>query len=73
MTVKEKETVTKPKPNSFADRSFDGIDYTVAVLQFQIAELHKIKGKQLVDEGRFFGIDSEIGTNRLLQQKTNLK
>jgi hypothetical protein len=29
-----------------------GIYYTIAVLQFQIAELHKMKGKQLNDEGR---------------------
>jgi hypothetical protein len=38
-----------------------GIYYTIAVLQFQIAELHKMKGKQLNDEGRSFGIDSETG------------
>lgn len=48
-------------PDLFAGRSFDGIDYTIAVLQFQISELHKMKGKQLVDEWRSMGIDSETG------------
>ncbi|WP_294300656.1 hypothetical protein [uncultured Chryseobacterium sp.] len=36
-------------------------DYTVAVIKFQIAELHKMKGKQLDDEYKYFGIDSETG------------
>ncbi|SIS73998.1 hypothetical protein [Chryseobacterium gambrini] len=38
-----------------------GIYYTLAVIKFQIAELHKMKGKQLEDEWRYFGIDSETG------------
>jgi len=37
------------------------IYYTIAVLQFQIAELHKMKGKQLDDKEKYFGIDSETG------------
>lgn len=48
-------------PDLFAGRSFDGIAYTIAVLQFQIAELHKMRGKQLADEWRSMGIDSETG------------
>jgi hypothetical protein len=36
-------------------------DYTIAVIKFQIAELHKMQGKQLEDEWRHFGIDSETG------------
>lgn len=35
------------------------INYTLEVLKFQIAELHKMKGKQLEDEYRHYGIDSE--------------
>lgn len=48
-------------PDLFAGRSFDGIDYAIAVLQFQVAELHKMKGKQLADQWRSMGIDSETG------------
>lgn len=48
-------------PDLFAGRSFDGIAYTIAVLQFQVAELHKMRGKQLADEARSMGIDSETG------------
>lgn len=48
--------------NSKANSSTNGeFDYSIAVLKFQIAELHKMKGKQLEDEGRYFGIDSETG------------
>ncbi len=36
-------------------------EFTIDVLKFQIAELHKMKGKQLEDEYRYFGIDSETG------------
>lgn len=42
-----------------SDRS--GIDYSIAVLHFQISELHKMRGDQLEDEMRFLGIDSETG------------
>lgn len=38
-----------------------GIDYSIAVLHFQISELHKMKGKQLDDDMRYFGIKSETG------------
>ena len=38
-----------------------GLDYTIAVLHFQISELHKMRDKQLLDEYRYFGIDSETG------------
>lgn len=38
-----------------------GIEYTLDVLKFQIAELHKMRGKQLEDKYRYFGIDSETG------------
>jgi hypothetical protein len=39
----------------------EGIDYTLRVIEFQVAELHKMKNKQLKDEYRYFGIDSETG------------
>ena len=37
----------------------EGIIFTTGVLKFQIAELHKMKSKQLKNELRYFGIDSE--------------
>lgn len=56
---------TNPKINLPIDKSVvsdkSGIDYSIAVLKFQIAELHKMKGKQLDDDMRYFGIDSETG------------
>lgn len=62
VTAPDEEDVYK-KMNNKANSSLEdiGIYYTIAVLQFQIAELHKMKGKQLNDEGRSFGIDSETG------------
>ncbi|GHU26826.1 hypothetical protein AGMMS50256_05050 [Betaproteobacteria bacterium] len=38
-----------------------GIDYAIAVIEFQIAELHRMAGKQLENEYKYFGIDSETG------------
>ena len=56
---------TNPEINLQIDKSVvsdkSGIDYSIALLQFQIAELHKMKGKQLDDDMRYFGIDSETG------------
>jgi len=56
---------TNPAINSTIDKSIvsdkSGIYYTIAVIQFQIAELHKMKSKQLNDEMRYFGIDSQTG------------
>lgn len=56
---------TNPEINLSIDKSIvsdkSGIDYSIAVLQFQIAELHKMKGNQLDDDMRYFGIDSETG------------
>ncbi|XZF14578.1 hypothetical protein ACTHGU_00425 [Chitinophagaceae bacterium MMS25-I14] len=56
---------TNPEINSSFDKSIisdkSGIDYSIAVLQFQISELHKMRGKQLDDDMRYFGIDSETG------------
>ncbi|WP_294282882.1 hypothetical protein [uncultured Chryseobacterium sp.] len=46
------------KTNSLSRSEYD---YTVAVIKFQIAELHKMNGKQLDDEYKYFGIDSETG------------
>jgi len=34
-------------------------NFTMEVLKFQIAELHKMRGKQLENEMRYFGIQSE--------------
>ncbi len=36
-------------------------EFTTYVLLFQIAELHKMRGKQLEDENKYFGITSETG------------
>lgn len=60
VTAPDEEEVCK-KMNNKANSSLEdtGIYYTIAVLQFQIAELHKMKGKQLNDESQSFGIDSE--------------
>lgn len=38
-------------------------DFTIEVMKFQIAELHKMKGKQLENEYRFFGVQSETGNS----------
>ncbi|MDR2237852.1 MAG: hypothetical protein LBE92_17145 [Chryseobacterium sp.] len=58
----DEKTIYKKWGNKADNASEDiGIYYTLAVLQFQIAELHKMKGKQLENEGRYFGIDSETG------------
>jgi hypothetical protein len=39
----------------------DSIDFTIAVLEFQIAELHRMRGKQLESKQKYGGIDSETG------------
>lgn len=65
----DEKTIYKKFTNKAASSSEDknevagdiGIYYTIAVLQFQIAELHKMKGKQLDDNDKYFGIDSETG------------
>lgn len=58
---------TNPEINSSIDKSIvsdkDGIDYTIAVLQFQISELHKMKGKQLENDMRYFGLQSETSNH----------
>ncbi|AWH84713.1 hypothetical protein HYN59_06075 [Flavobacterium album] len=46
-----------PKENPNAS----GYDYAVAVIQFQISDLRKMKGKQLDDPYKTMGIDSETG------------
>ena len=46
-----------PKDDNYAS----GYDYAMAVIQFQISDLHKMKGKQLDDPYKSFGIDSETG------------
>jgi hypothetical protein len=38
-----------------------GMEFTMEVLKFQIAELHRMRGKQLENEDRYFGIDSDTG------------
>ena len=56
---------TNPEFSSGIDKSVvsnvNGLDYTITVLHFQISELHKMRNKQLLDEYRYFGIDSETG------------
>lgn len=61
----------------------NGFYFTVEVIQFQIAELHKMQDKQFKNEYKYFGINSETkntwynfdpftnlecGINGLLQQ-----
>ena len=50
-----------PSFNKAAISDKSGIDYSIAVLQFQISELHKMRQKQLRNEIRYLGIDSETG------------
>jgi hypothetical protein len=56
---------TNPEINVDIDKTVvsdkSGIHYSIAVLHFQISELHKMRGDQLDDEMRFLGIDSETG------------
>lgn len=56
---------TNPEINPPIDKSIisdkSGIDYSIAVLKFQISELHKMKGKQLDNDMRYFGLQSETG------------
>ena len=56
---------TNPKFSDFVDKTntstLSPYEFTIETLKFQIADLHKMKGKQLVDEYRYFGIDSETG------------
>lgn len=69
MTAPDENIMSKKFTNPEIEYSIDksvvltqsGIDYTIAVLHFQISELHKMKGKQLNDEMRYFGINSETG------------
>ncbi len=59
------EKITNPeisdaihKTNTTMPGSFE---FTLEVLQFQISDLHKMRGKQLEDKFRYLGIDSETG------------
>ncbi|KPH12435.1 hypothetical protein [Chryseobacterium sp. ERMR1:04] len=58
----DEKTIYENIPHTRKDSSEDiGVYYSIAVLKFQIAELHKMKGKQLDDKEKYFGIDSETG------------
>lgn len=56
---------TNPVVSKTFDKSLksetEGFGFLAAVLKFQIAELHKMEGKQLKNEMRYFGVDSETG------------
>ena len=56
---------TNPEISSSINKSsiseFQGIDFTFQTLRFQIAELHKMRDKQLKNEMRYFGLESETG------------
>jgi hypothetical protein len=58
---------TSTEINSSIDKSnyseLKPFDFTIEVIKFQIAELHKMKDKQLQDEYRYFGITSETGNS----------
>ncbi len=61
----DENTFMNSKTNSSTDKTkvadIGEFYYSMAVLKFQIAELHKMKGKQLEDEWKYYGIDSETG------------
>ena len=61
----DENTFINSKTNSSTDKTIISdigeFYYSIAVLKFQIAELHKMKGKQLDDEWKYDGIDSETG------------
>ncbi|MGW2092873.1 hypothetical protein [Promicromonospora sukumoe] len=46
-------------PGRPADDVDGGVGFTRAVVRFQAAELHRMRGKQLADEMRYFGVWSE--------------
>ncbi len=58
---------TNPEISERIDKSntsdLSPYDFTKEVLKFQIAELHKMRGKQLENEYRFFGVQSETGNS----------
>jgi hypothetical protein len=58
---------TNPEISQSTDKSnystLEPHDFTIEVLKFQIAELHRMKGKQLDNEYRYFGIQSETGNS----------
>jgi hypothetical protein len=58
---------TNPEISQSIDKSnystLEPYDFTIGVLKFQIAELHRMKGKQLDNEYRYFGIQSETGNS----------
>ncbi|MCE3228512.1 MAG: uncharacterized protein K0S32_3063 [Bacteroidetes bacterium] len=40
----------------------DSINFTLQLLRFHITEFHRMRGKQLEDKQRYFGVTSETGT-----------
>jgi len=56
---------TNPQISASFDKTnhsnYLGFDFTLAVLKFQIAELHKMRGKQLENKFKYFGLRSETG------------
>lgn len=61
----DENTFIDSKTNSSTDKTIISdigeFYYSMTVLKFQIAELHKMKGKQLDNESKYEGIDSETG------------
>ena len=59
--------LTNPEISQSLNKSNSSIlepyDFTIEVLKFQIAELHRMKGKELDNEYRYFGIQSETGNS----------
>ncbi|MFL5728463.1 MAG: hypothetical protein ACJ75J_03155 [Cytophagaceae bacterium] len=61
-------TITQPPEWNFRedelsseDLKSEEIKFLISVLEFQIAELHIMRGKQLDNEMRYFGVDSDRG------------
>lgn len=61
MSQKFTNPVISEKINKTNTSGHNPYDFTIAVIKFQIAELSKMRDKQLQDEMRYFGIQSETG------------
>lgn len=68
-TAPDENIISKKFTNPEFSQSIDKTNYsklepfefTIETLKFQIAELHKMRGKQLENEERYFGVNSETG------------
>ena len=61
MSRKFTNSQLKDSIDKIAVSNTSGFDFTIEVLKFQIAELHKMRGKQLEWKEKYGGINSETG------------